>query len=122
MTQMKIADDEIKGQDWGIPFIYTMGFVLLVVFYIIEWYFLGCYGPPNPSDRKQLLSELANHPGLQDSIYFSIITSTTLGYGDLAPLTGGAKMLASTQALTCSIYMATGLAILLTKRRDPVKQ
>jgi hypothetical protein len=121
MTQIELKDSEIAQQDWTIPFAYAAGFVLLILFYVIEWYFLGDYGPPTSGDKATLLREIATRPGLQDAIYFSIVTSTTLGYGDLAPLTYGAKMLAATQALACSIYTVTGLAILLTKRRDAVQ-
>lgn len=37
--------------------------------------------------------------GLIDSIYFSVITLTTLGYGDITPVDAGAKALAALQAI-----------------------
>jgi uncharacterized membrane protein YfcA len=117
MTKVEIKDEEIQNQDWTAPLAYALGLLILIAFYTVEWYFLGCFGPPNPPTGQLLLLEIANRPGIQDAIYFSVITSTTLGYGDLAPLTGGAKIFAATQALTCSIYTVTGLAILLGKRR-----
>ena len=63
---------------------------------------------------------------LHDLIYFSFVTQTTLGYGDIAPVTGFAKALASTQALVGQIYVAVIIARLvgiqiattLDERRD----
>lgn len=50
---------------------------------------------------------------LHDLIYFSFVTQTTLGYGDISPTTGFAKALASTQALVGQIYVAVIIARLV---------
>ena len=41
-----------------------------------------------------------------EAYYFSYITLSTVGYGDIAPLTPGARTLAMTEAMTGTLYMA----------------
>ena len=50
---------------------------------------------------------------LHDLIYFSFVTQTTLGYGDISPTSGFTKALASTQALVGQIYVAVIIARLV---------
>ena len=45
--------------------------------------------------------------------YFSFVTMTTLGYGDISPVSGPAKALAMTQAITGQIYLAVLVARLV---------
>lgn len=48
-----------------------------------------------------------------DSVYFSIITLTTIGYGDISPASGPARMLAMLEAVTGTMYMAVMVARLV---------
>jgi voltage-gated potassium channel len=50
---------------------------------------------------------------IPDSVYWSIITMTTIGYGDLAPVTATGKLLASICGLLgyCIIAVPTGIVI-----------
>ena len=41
-----------------------------------------------------------------DALYFSFITLSTVGYGDITPVSHGARMLAMTEAMTGTIYIA----------------
>lgn len=52
-------------------------------------------------------------PDFFSSLYFSIITQTTVGYGDLSPANNITKILASTQALIGSFAIPVFLAILI---------
>jgi len=46
-------------------------------------------------------------------LYFSFVTITTLGYGDIVPVSGAAKILSSGQALFGQIYLAVFIARLV---------
>jgi hypothetical protein len=48
------------------------------------------------------------------SFYYSIVTMTTLGYGDIYPVTGPGRTLASGQAVTGQMFIAITLARLIT--------
>lgn len=51
-----------------------------------------------------------------DFIYYSIVTITTLGYGDITPVTSYAKMLSSLEAFIGQIYIAIFIAQLVGMR------
>jgi hypothetical protein len=48
-----------------------------------------------------------------DGLYFSIVTLSTLGYGDISPVSKAARMLASMEALTGPLYLAVLIARLV---------
>ena len=50
---------------------------------------------------------------LHDLIYFSFVTQTTLGYGDISPTAGFAKAVVSLQAVVGQIYLAVIIARLV---------
>ncbi len=50
---------------------------------------------------------------LHDLIYFSFVTQTTLGYGDISPVTSFTRALASVQALLGHLYVAVIIARLV---------
>jgi len=52
-----------------------------------------------------------------DLIYFSLVTLTTIGYGDIVPLTGEARMLAALEGVTGVLYIAITVAILVSGYR-----
>ncbi len=47
------------------------------------------------------------------SVYFSFITLTTVGYGDITPVANVARMLAAAEAMTGTIYMAVFISRLV---------
>lgn len=49
-------------------------------------------------------------PRMSDLMYFSLVTQTTLGYGDIAPASRLARALASLQAVTGLFFMAVIVA------------
>jgi hypothetical protein len=53
-------------------------------------------------------------PNQSDFLYFSYITITTVGYGDLTAASPFGQMLAVTEALVGQIYLVAGVAVLVS--------
>jgi hypothetical protein len=56
---------------------------------------------------------VGNAPGLQTWIYYSFVTLTTMGYGDITPVHPIARSLAISEAVTGQLYIAVTLARLM---------
>lgn len=54
-----------------------------------------------------------------NGLYFSFVTMSTVGYGDITPLAKVARMLAAAQATTGSLYIAVLIARLVTLYGPP---
>ena len=57
--------------------------------------------------------ELGENGRLGDFVYFSFITLSTLGYGDITPALSGAKALASLEAIAGQFYLTILVARLV---------
>jgi hypothetical protein len=62
--------------------------------------------------RRPFFAEASNATPSQ-YMYFSFITLTTVGYGDLTPGFGAARALAVSEALTGQLYLVTVVALLV---------
>jgi hypothetical protein len=60
----------------------------------------------NPADRQTEL------------LYFSLITLSTVGYGDIVPLTGTARILTALEGVTGVLYVAITVALLVSRFRS----
>lgn len=78
-----------------------LAIVVSVLSFANAYRFQGLYTPAQ---------ELSHHP--LDALYFSMVTWTTLGYGDFQP-TEGARILAATEALLGTIFLPLAIATLL---------
>lgn len=74
------------------------------------------------SEAYQLLAAIygnvlstAEEPAFQEYLYFSYVTLTTLGYGDILPVHPGARALAFLEAVTGVLYLATLVARLVAQ-------
>jgi hypothetical protein len=67
----------------------------------------------NPDSFSTTTHELTN---VADWIYFSFITLTTVGYGDIVPVKPIARSLATSEAFTGQLYLAVLLAHLVSMR------
>lgn len=68
--------------------------------------------------EKILQTELLNNVlsnSFADYMYFSFVTLTTLGYGDITPASSGGKVIAMLLSTTGQLYMAILIAMLVGK-------
>jgi hypothetical protein len=54
-----------------------------------------------------------------DLLYFSLVTLTTLGYGDIVPVSSEARMLAALEAGAGVLYVAITVALLVSAFKQP---
>jgi hypothetical protein len=50
-------------------------------------------------------------------LYFSLVTLSTIGYGDVVPLSGEARILAALEGVTGVLYIAITVALLVSRFR-----
>jgi voltage-gated potassium channel Kch len=53
-------------------------------------------------------------------LYFSLITLTTVGYGDIVPLSGTARVVTALEGVTGVLYIATTVALLVSRFRNEI--
>lgn len=58
------------------------------------------------------IAGLSPDPGLPTFLYFSLVTATTIGYGDIVPHSGFARCLAGVEAITCLAWTLVVFAAL----------
>ena len=61
-------------------------------------------------------SSATDRPG--ELLYFSLITLSTIGYGDVVPLDGEVRMLAALEGITGVLYVAITVALLVNAYRQ----
>lgn len=57
-----------------------------------------------------------------DYLYYSLITLSTTGYGDIVPITPSARLLSSLQAVAGTLYLAVFIAALLGRNADELEK
>ena len=89
-------------------------YVLLGMFWSFAFAAIGSLGS-DPFFSQQSNATLA------DYLYFSFVTLTTVGYGDLTAASGLGRVLAVLEALIGQLYLVTVIALLVTnlRRRGP---
>jgi hypothetical protein len=55
-------------------------------------------------------------------LYFSLVTLTTVGYGDIVPLDGEVRMLAALEGVTGVLYVAITVALLVSAYKGPAQE
>jgi voltage-gated potassium channel Kch len=77
---------------------------------------LVMYDNPAAFRFPEMLPQSTNPSnGFSDNIYFTLVSMTTLGYGDIVPLSPGAKSLASFISVSGQLYIAIIIALLVGK-------
>ncbi len=83
-----------------------------LVYGIVDMLEPGAFRIPleiSPDGRMASLGNAASFHGL----YFSLVTITTLGYGDVSPLTTAARVLSSAEAVVGQMFLAITIARLV---------
>jgi Ion channel len=97
----------------------------VLVYLSIGHIFVGLYGMVGLLEPQALsgLNFTAAGPKLtSDLIYFSFVTLTTVGYGDIVPVHPLARSLCSVEAIIGQLYPATLLARLVTLELEDRRQ
>jgi len=68
----------------------SSGFAMSGIYYMVYTTHIGCFSLPK---------DISNSPSIIDFIYFSFVTVTTVGYGDIAPQHIFVRMLVLCQVL-----------------------
>ena len=93
VTAERVSHDEISG---AIAVYLLLGIAWAVIYVVIESLSPGAFH----------LGSAAQGTIWEQMLYFSLITLTTLGYGDIAPLTPAGRIWAALEAVTGTLYLA----------------
>jgi Ion channel len=83
---------------------------LLCIYLLIGIFFSGLYGTLDHYRDAQFFAETAD-PDAVDFLYFSFVTLTTVGYGDLTAADDLGRTLSMIEALTGQLYLVTVVAL-----------
>ena len=98
--QRQVSSDTITG---GICVYLLLAVLWALMFQLVEVFEPGSFGLPDG----------AASPSLRDLLYFSMVTMTTLGYGDILPVSSPARALASGEAIFGQLFVAIFIARLV---------
>jgi hypothetical protein len=98
-TEKEVTEDLITG---AVCAYLLIGILWTFVFYFLELGMEGSFSLP-----KDLRHEVGAY------LYYSFITMTTVGYGDIVPLTAPARSLAVLEAVMGQLYLAITIARLV---------
>ena len=94
------------------------GYLLLGILWMLAYRVVSLVNPVDPTHPGAFAFTVgpatAHSLSQFEAYYFSFITLSTVGYGDIAPLTNGARTLAMTEAMTGTIYMAVLISRLVS--------
>jgi hypothetical protein len=86
------------------------GYLLLGILWMLAYRVVSLLNPADAAHPGAFSFNIAGataHPLSRfEAYYFSFITLSTVGYGDISPLSNGARTLAMTEAMTGTLYMA----------------
>jgi len=93
----------------------VIGFSLLVIALCALGYFLlGVHGPEGELVLQPRLGLMRNLIAFGECVYFSVITFTTVGYGDVTPM-GIARLLAMLEAFTGAFSISLFVVVFVRK-------
>jgi len=95
--------------------LYTLSGVL-AIYLLAGMFFSFLFAAVDAVDNGNFFAQ-ASDPGRSDFLYFSYITISTTGYGDLTPAPDVGRMLAVVEALFGQIYLVTIVALIVANLR-----
>ncbi|MGH0036774.1 MAG: potassium channel family protein [Myxococcota bacterium] len=112
LRRHRVTFDTLLG---GISVYLMIGFFYALAFNLVEFLKPGSFldqGVPltNVAENSPFLATDARFPGL---LYYSFVTLTTLGYGDIVPELPLARSLAASEALVGQLYLTVLVAALV---------
>jgi len=97
LTETEITNDTI----WGAMCAYILiGVVFALIYSWIEWSYPGSFRGITAAESR----------ATWEFIYFSLVTMTTLGYGDIVPVHESARSLATIEAILGQFFVAVLVA------------
>ena len=85
-----------------------LGLLWAAIYLAIDAFAPGSIQMRDPGDRQTEL------------LYFSLVTLSTIGYGDIVPLSGTARIVAALEGVTGVLYIAITVALLVSRfRHEP---
>jgi len=107
--KQSVTTDTIVG---GVVVYLMLGVAFAGIYQLIEFVAPGSFVPSNPGAGNW--GEWQTQPGVYPRIFFfSFVTLTTLGYGDLVPASEPAGALTALEAATGSLYLTILIARLV---------
>ena len=113
----------IKASEGGIDFVVFVFWQLIMVFVFAFAYWILTHANRCPEGNNCEFYGLGSHSSLMDFFYYSLTTQTTVGFGDIVPMSKMARILSILQMTM--IYLGIGITeakILHVLRRKEVWQ
>jgi hypothetical protein len=96
-----------------------LGFIWAIGFQLVEYFDPGSFSIPEEMLEGAMSRQRAIGSALS---YFSYVTITTLGYGDITPVAPLARSLATVEGIIGQIYLVTLIARLVSMETVQVKE
>ena len=97
----------VKGTEGGIDFIVFVFWQLIMVLIFAFAYWVLAHSNRCPSGNNCEFYGLGSHSTLMDFFYYSLTTQTTVGFGDIVPVSKIARALSMLQMIM--IYLGIGI-------------
>ncbi len=97
----------VKGTEGGIDFIVFVFWQLIMVLIFAFAYWVLAHSNRCPSGNNCEFYGLGSHSTLMDFFYYSLTTQTTVGFGDIVPVSKTARALSMLQMTM--IYLGIGI-------------